>query len=729
MVKIDFSANLPKIRHKRVKTPTILQMDATECGAVSLAIILAYYGLHLSPERMRETCGVTRDGSKAINIIKAARNLGMEADGRRIDEVDDLFYIKTPFIIFWKFEHFLVVEGIVDKKVYINDPATGPRIISLEELDKYFTGVVLEISPSKDFQPRGKREKSTWGLLKDYIQGDELELSYIFLTTVLLSLPQAVFALLVEFFVDNILMKEQRQWMVGFTIILVILVCCNVLLLWIQRYYLILYKLRFLIEKIPKFFNQLLHLPMAFYMQRSTGDIANRIHIFDELSLKITNGFTEVLISFLSIAIYLGLISLINPIIGLITIFFTILNLSVITLTQRTVVDLGRRFSQDQAKVYSIEYSGLQLIESLKFMSGENRFFRRWLHFKSKLIVSQQQIDFYSAMASMFPRVLYYANLVILTALGSYLVLQGKMTAGGIMAIYTLLLLFPEPVGKIVDNLIKINELKGNLIRVNDVSLAYKDKNHAVIETDKVLVSNQLLDIKNLYFGYCKLEAPLLSEINISVQKGQMVALTGASGGGKSSLLNLICGLYEPWLGEIYLLGKKISQYHPRDLFKLVSYVDQNIFLFQGTLRDNLTMWDDSIDDESIYQALKVACVDDIIHLKGGLDYPILEGGSNISLGQAQRIELARALLKKPTLLLLDEATSALDSITEAKIYANLRALHCSYFIVAHRLSAIRHCNEIIVIENGTIIEHGQHQELIEQNGRYRQFIEKEYLS
>ncbi|KTD39419.1 hypothetical protein Lnau_0186 [Legionella nautarum] len=725
MVKFDFDQGLLEVHHKRVKTPSILQMDVMECGAVCLSIILAYYGLHISSETAREACGVTRDGSKAINIIKAARNLGMNAEGKRIKDIDSLGYMPTPFIVFWKFEHFIVIEGIIKSKVYINDPATGPRVITLDEFNKGYTGVVLSIRPGEEFKPSGKKEKSVFGLLRDYLKGDFIELSYLLFASALLSIPQASLALFIEFFVDNIIIKNQEHWMLGFALSMAFTIACMIFLLWVQQYYLVLYKIRFSIKKIPDFFNKLLHLPMSFYIQRATGDISNRLYIFDEISAKITEGFSEGIMNSLSIIIYTLIILLINKTIGLITIFITILNFAAIIITKRLIIDLGRRFSQDQAKMHSIEYSGVQMMEALKFMNGENRFFLRWLSYKSKLIDSQQKIDLYSALISLLPNVLYFLNLVLLIILGAHFVMQGTMTVGGVIAIYTLLLLYSGPVVSIVESFLKINELKGDLLRVNDV-LQYKTRQESN-EIDQIESTN-LVDIKDLYFGYCKLEAPILADINIALKKGNTIAITGMSGGGKSSLFNLITGLYAPWFGDIYFNGKNIKNYSSDELFNLVSYVDQNIFLFEGTIRDNLTMWDRSVDDHTIVDALKTACIYDVVAMKGGLDYRILEGGSNISLGQAQRIEIARALIKKPQLILLDEATSALDSVTEAQIYKNLSQINCSFLIVAHRLSAIKHCNEIIVIEEGSILERGTHEELIQLDGRYRQFIEKDYL-
>ena len=719
----DFEHDL----YKRVKTPTILQMDATECGAVSLSIILGYYGLFIPPEEARAACGISRDGSKAINIIKAARNYGMEAKGQSIRELDDLKQIQPPFIIYWKFNHFLVVEGVVKNTFYVNDPATGPRTVTWEEFDKDFTGIVIQMTPSEAFKLGGEKEKSTLGLLYEYIKDDKPELSFILLTSILLAIPQASLALFIQFFIDNILVKQQTQWMPGFVFGMLFVLISMTILLWIQQYFIVRYKLLFAIKKIPRFFNTLLHLPMSFFTQRSSGDMANRMHIFDAISEKITHIISESVTSALSILIYSVIILFLNPIIGCITIVITALNFSSIIFTQRKIVDLGRRYSQDKAKVYSVGYSGVQMIEELKFMSGENHFFRRWLSFKSKVIDSQQQIDLYTAFISILPATMYYLNLVLLIILSIHFVMQGTITVGGIIAIYTLLLLFPEPVKNIVENLIQVNELKADLIRVNDVTQApITPPKH---ETEDLIQTDNLIEINNLYFGYSQLEAPILADITIAVKKGHSIAITGMSGGGKSSLLNLISNLFAPWSGNIYFKGKNIKDIEPSELFKYISYVDQTIFLFEGTLRDNLTMWDNTIDDATIIEALKIASVYDVVILKGGLDYNVQEGGSNLSLGQAQRIELARALIKKPELILLDEATSALDSTTEAAIYANLSKMNCSFIIVAHRLSAIRHCNEIIVIEDGGIIERGKHEELMALDGRYKKFITKDYLS
>ena len=722
----NIDSDSEKVVYKRIKTPTILQMDAMECGAVCLSIVLGYYGLYLSSEEARAACGISRDGSKAINIIKAARSYGMDATGLSIHEIDDLRLIQPPFIIFWQFNHFMVVEGIEKNTIYINDPGTGPRTISFEEFDKDFTGIVIQLTPGEQFKPGGKKEKSTLSLLYDYFKDDKLELGFIFLTSVLYTIPQASIVLFFKFFVDNVLVKKQIQWMPGFVFSMLFIVISTTILLWIQQYYIVRYKLLFSIKKIPKFFNTLLHLPMSFYTQRSSGDMANRMHIFDAISEKITKAISESVTNILGIVIYTLIILFLNPVMGLVTILITALIFAAISITKRKIVDLGRRFSQDRAKMYSVEYSGVKMMEELKFMGAENRFFSRWMSFKAKVMDSQQKIDLYTAFISILPSILYFLNLVIIIILSIHYVLSGAITVGGIIAIYTLLLLFPEPVINIVNNLLQINELKADLIRVNDVTQGAR---HAEKKQYDGIKTKNLIDIKSVYFGYSKLEAPILTGIDISLKKGRSVAITGLSGGGKSSLLNLISCLFEPWAGDIYLKGKNIKDYESSELFRIISYVDQTIFLFEGTLRDNLTMWDDSIDDAAIIEALKVACVYDVVVLKGGLDYHVQEGGSNLSLGQAQRIELARALIKKPQLILLDEATSALDSVTEAAVYENLRAMDCSFIIVAHRLSAIRHCDEIVVIENGGIIERGVHEELMALNGRYKGFIAKDYLS
>lgn len=727
MVEFDFTLAEPAVRHKRAKTPTILQMDAMECGAVCMSIIMAYHGLHISSEKAREACGVTRDGSKAINIIKAARNFGMEAEGTRISDIDSLRYKKTPFIVFWKFEHYIVVEEVGDKKVWINDPDTGPRCISIDEFDKGFTGVVLLIKPGKDFKKSGHKEHSILTLFLEYLRGEFQDILYLFVITLLLSIPLSSLAFFLKVYVDDVLINNQRQWMLGCVAGMGLATMSVIILTRIQQVFILRYQIRFSIQKIPEFFWKILQLPMPFFIQRSTGDIANRVTIYDKIAQTITESFPQAFTGMLSVTIYTIFIFMINPVIGCITAFITALNIIVLLFLKRKIVDAGRRVSQDSAKLFGIEYNGIHIIEELRFRGAENQFFMRWASYQARLMESRQTLELYNAWVSSIPGALYFINLVTLVIVGSYFITQGSMTAGGMIAIYTLLLTFATPVKTVIEALLKLNELKADLLRIIDINSA---STPARVETPPAKENVEyLLEINDLMFGYSKIEAPVLLGIDIALKRGKSLAITGVSGSGKSSLSNLICGLYEPWSGKILFNGIPIQEYDPADLFKHIAYVDQNTFLFEGSIRDNLTFKDTSISDKEIYQALEAACAVDIIKTKGGLDFHITEGGRNLSTGQAQRIELARAILRKPELMLLDEATSALDSVTEAQIYNNLRAMQCSFIIIAHRLSALRHCDEIMVIEEGSVIEYGSYQALMEKRGRYYEFVQKDFLS
>ncbi len=712
----------------REKTPTILQMDNAECGAVALAIILAYFGRYVSASAVREACDVSRDGSKAINIIKVARQYGLDAHGLQLN-LDKVKQLPPPFIVYWQFNHFLVVEGFAENSVYINDPATGPRIVTMHEFAQSFTGIVLFMSPGPDFRPEGQPELSILKLLWQRLSGSRMNFVYIILMTIGLGIPVIGLAFFTKIFLDNILLAQQRAWFPGLLFCMAAAAVMMAGLTWFKNYALIRLYMKLKLTNITQVFWRLLHLPMKFFQQRAAGDIVERVeahsYLADVLANKATNSIARGL-TMLLIAVMMFLLSW--PL-ALISMVIVIIHCLLYWRVSRRNDELGRRFAQTEGKLSSIEVNGMQIIETLKANAVEDQFFNQWAAAHAQKVANEQQMKGNSRILKILSILSQGLNLVVLLALGCWFIMHNQITPGGLMAIEVLLISFNWLAGTVLEAGEYPYKFKGHITRISDIMDQATD-NILNDSVSKNLVLNNphhpILEFRNIEFGYSKLESPILMNVSFQVQPGERIAIIGPTGGGKSSVAKLICGLFAPWAGEILVQGLPLAEISRSDFAKFMGLVDQQIFLFAATVRDNLTLWNPEISDAEIYQALKIASVDEVIRERGGLNYHIAERGKNFSGGQVQRLEIARALIGNPRLLVLDEATSALDPLVEQQIYANLRQHGCTLVIIAHRLSAIRDCDQIIVINEGKIVQRGRHASLIQGGGLYKELVSLE---
>ncbi len=714
---------------QRVKTPTLLQMEAAECGATCLAIILAYHGRYVLAEEAREACDVSRDGSKAINIIKAARRYGLEAHGANID-IDALDELELPCIAYWEFNHFIIIEGYSKKGVYINDPATGPRRISYAEFDRAFTGVVLEFTLTKDFQTGGKPEPHTLTLLWQRLKKSKESFYYLIFITLALAAPTIAIAIMTKIFIDHVLIDNQTYWLSALLSGLIITGVFVSLLTWVQQYYLYRYKMKIKISGTAQFFWHLIHLPMRFFQQRACGDLAERIDDYDNIAEAITIDLTSNAVGLLTMVLYALAMFALSPILALISIVIAFANFSLLFFVQRKMTDLGRRHAQDQGKLYAIEMNGMQIIETIKANSLENQFFNRWSGYHAKVVTHHQRIAVFSSLLNILPSLLIGLNVIIILSLGSFLIIHGHSTVGTIVAFQALLIFFQLPLNKLLELGGKLNELKGDLLRLEDVTHYPQDdivgENADSVEHLTPSAEQPIMQLRNIQFGYSRLEPPILHDFSLTLNPGKRTAIVGPSGSGKSSIINLVCGLHPAWSGDMLVNNYLLTNISRAALAQFLGLVNQQIYLFEGTVRNNLTLWDPNVSDENLYLALQTACIKDLVMERGGLDARITEGGANLSGGQAQRIEIARALVKNPSLLLLDEATSAIDTMVEEHIYQNFKQRGCGLLIIAHRLSAIRDCDEIIYLDQGEIIERGTHAELMELQGEYHMLAKQE---
>ena len=706
-------------------------MEATECGAASLAIILAYYNRIVPLAELRIECGVSRDGSKASNIILAARRYGMEANGFKAEYLEQLQEFSPPFIVFWNFNHFLVVEGFSKKWVFLNDPATGPRKISWEEFDEGFTGVVLVMEPGADFSTGGRKPNLKLALI-ERLRGSVGAILYCILAGFLLVLPGLALPVFSQVFVDEILVENRTEWLRPLVLGMIITTAFQAILTLLRLRYLRKLRIKLAVSMSSRFLWHILRLPIRFYAQRYAGEISNRASLNNKVAEVLSGQLATTIIDGVMVLFYALVMFAYDGVLTLIGICFAAINGLALQWVARRRVDGNMRLVQDWGKASAVGIAALQSMETLKASGLESDFFSRWSGYYTKAVRAEQDLEVTNQVLGMLPILLTSLTSTLILVVGGWRVIDGNLSVGMLVAFQSLMLSFQQPVNTLVDFGTTLQELEGDLNRLDDVlgnsldpELA-ESQNQQEVETQASPLKGYV-ELRNLTFGYSYIDPPLIENFSLSLQPGKRVALVGASGSGKSTLAKLICGLYQPLEGEILFDGTPRNQIPHRVLANSLSVVEQDIFIFGGTVRDNLTLWNASIPDEQLIQACKDAEIHDtVMKIPGGYDGELLEEGANLSGGQRQRLEIARALVKNPAIMVMDEATSALDTQTEQIIVENLRSRKCSCILVAHRLSTIRDCDEIIVLEEGKVVQRGTHEELWKKGGVYRRLIRSE---
>ena len=711
----------------RVRTPTYLQMEMLECGAASLGIILSHYGCHVSLEKLRVDCGVSRNGSTASNISKAAKMYGLEAKAFKMEPAR-LRNIAYPAILFWKFGHFLVLEGFGKNKVFLNDPACGPRVIDDKTFDENFTGIVLTLKPGPEFRKSGEKARFT-PLLKTWFSGHSHDLLFLFLTGIGLMVPGLLIPVFLKIFVDQVFMNDASSWFIPLILGLIFSALLRFFFIWLQQSSLVRFEAALSISFSSKFFWRLLFLPVNFHIQRPPGDLAMRLISNNDVAQQLTGQLGNTLLNLFTIAVYIVIMAFYSIPLTIIGILLSLLNFVALKYISRKRIDLNSQMLQENGKIFGLATTGLRMIESIKANSSEQEFFTRWSGYQTKLLNLEQRSGRLSQVLQTAPVFLGMLTSAIVLTAGSFYIIGGKMTVGTFVAFQALLASFTQPIVALVYLGGILQDVEGSMRRIADVyqyPFSREEQHKSPDSGRRAIKTEGYVEMKNIVFGYSSLEAPLIKDFSLSISPGNRVAIVGQSGSGKSTMAALVSGLYQPWSGKILLDGKQPDEISPLLFHQSVSLVDQNIFLFGGSIRDNLTMWDPSVPEKQIHQAAMDACIyDDIASRPGGFDSEVEENGRNFSGGQRQRIEIARALVHNPSVIILDEATSALDSTTEHLIDLNLRRRGCTCLIIAHRLSTIRDCDEIIVLKQGEIIQRGTHESLMSEEGLYKQLIKE----
>jgi len=723
--------------HKGVaKVPVVMQLEALECGAACLCMVMAYYDKWIPLEQVRKDCGVSRDGSKASNILKAARSYGFVAKGFKCEPEHLRENGKFPCIIHWEFNHFVVCNGFRGGKVYLNDPARGDYSVSLEEFDVSFTGVCLMIEPDEDFEPSGK-PRSILEFARKRLRGAESAMAFVMITTAIASLIGILNSGFSRVFMDELLTGDEPGWYVPFLIGISVVTLIHLIAAWIRAVYSLRLSGKMAVVGNSTYMWKALRLPLEFYSQRWAGDIQQRKQANGVLSEQVVNIIAPMVIETIMAVFYLAVMSRYSILLSLVGLLSVISQLILSMYISQKRINITRVMMRDSGKLAGATVNGVEMIETIKANGAEDGFFEMWAGYQASVNTQNVRFERINRLLGMLPGVIAGVMNAVVLVLGVWMTMRGEFTTGMILAFQGFLVSFTAPIQQLIDSGRQLQEMRTSMERIEDV-MEYPDDEilSESVTTDVEALKEENGDfnklsgafvMKDVTFGYSRLAPPLIENFNLELKQGERVALVGPSGCGKSTLSKLISGLYQPWSGEILFDGKKITQIDRNVFTGSVAVVDQDIILFEDTIANNIKMWDNSIEDfEMILAARDAQLHEDIMRRDGGYQYKLTEGGKNFSGGQRQRLEIARVLAQDPTLIIMDEATSALDAKTEYEVVKSIKDRGISCVVIAHRLSTVRDCDEIIVMDHGKVVERGTHEQLMAQDGAYKTLVTSE---
>ena len=730
-------------KYRPVRTPMVLQMEAVECGAAALGIILEYHGRYVPLDVLRNDCGVSRDGSNAFYIKEAAKQYGLETKAFR-KPAEGLGTRQPPFMVLWQWNHFLVVEGFGRGIVLLNDPACGRRTVSQEEFARFYSGIAFTFTPGPQFVRQGRRPGAAIGLARR-LATSKTALAFVILAGLALVIPTLVAAAYQRLFIDEILVQGRFTWLKPLLFAMGVTALVRLAAVSLQQVYLTRLEIRLALTESVKFLQHVLRLPVTFFQYRFAGDIVGRIVSTERMARLISGELATTAVSLLTLVFFVAAMLPYDPLLTLVGVAISSLNLIALRWLSRWRVDQNRAIEQIRGRLWGGVMWAIQIIESVKATGSESDLMIRWTGDQARVVSGEQHLGAYDTILFALPPLLATLTTIAVLGLGGCQVAMGSLSIGALVAFQTLLASFNQPFRDLARLGSQVQELRADLDRIDDVRHHRIDPVFegppawpAGMETQtrrgQPLPSPRLsghLELRDVTFGYNRtVEEPLIKGFSLIVRPGQRIALVGGSGSGKTTIARLISGLYQPWSGLILHDGKPIAEI-PRELFvNSVAMVDERIAMFQGTVRDNLTLWDELISSKRLIQAgLGAAIHRDLLQRRGGYDAVVAEGARNFSGGQRQRLEIARSLVRDPSLLVLDEATSALDPKTEAIVDDHLRRRGCTCLIIAHRLSTIRDCDEIIVLSAGRVVQRGTHDQLVaDPRGEYSRLLAKQDL-
>jgi NHLM bacteriocin system ABC transporter peptidase/ATP-binding protein len=714
----------PRLRLARCRRVRFIpQMEETECGAASLGMVLAFHGHHAPLSELRQASGVSRSGADARAIARTARKYGLEAQGLRA-EVERLGAVPVPAILHWDLEHFVVLERIERQRALIVDPAAGSRSISLEELGRHFTGVLIAFRPTPALRPR-KRARPSLAKYGDVVRRSLPTLALVLLASLGLQAVSLVFPLAAQVLLDAVIVPKQATWLWGFCAALAFAVFARTLLSLARSF--VVQALRNVLDQTvtTRFLHHLLDLPLAFFQQRQAGDLVQRVHSNATIqSVLSTQTIATVLDATLLVG-YAALMLAFDPRLGATILAFAAVRVVLLViLRERNQLAVASELTAG-GREYGALLEALTGLETTKASGAEDRMVQRWSHRMTGRVNASLERRRLSIVASQAMVLLQGLGTALVFLVGGEAVIAQRMTIGTFASFLALQGLFMSPLESLLQTIDQLQYLGNHLERLDDVLTTAPEPSGGM---DPGRLGGEI-ELRNVDFGYSSTEPPVLTDISVQIRPGEKIAIVGPSGAGKSTLARLLLGMHLPSRGEISFDGRDLNDLDLAKVRRQMGAVLQDTFLFDDTVRANLSLRDEDTPLERLRAAAELACVDDVIDaLPHGYSTRLGDNGSVLSGGQRQRLNLARALALEPAVLLLDEATSALDLETERRVHENLARIGCTRILIAHRLATVRDADRILVLKAGRIVQQGRYEELAARRGLFRSLVEAKEL-
>jgi len=702
------------------RIPVIQQLDASDCGAACLAMVLAHHGKMLRLEDVRQVLGTGRDGATALAILEAARWYGLRGRGVSL-EVEDLGYLPKGSILHWDFGHFMVFERLGPGWVDVVDPALGRRRVPLEQFRRSFTGVALLLEPGDTFVKEQGEIRPMWRHLKQLLLQSGL-LPRILLTSALVQVFALGLPALTGALTDRVVPRGDYRLLLVLSVAMASLMLFQFLAAMVRSYLLLHLRTELDARMTLGFVEHLVELPYAFFQQRTAGDLMNRLNSNATIREMLTSSTLSGLLDGSLVALYLVMLFVVNVPLGILVLSLGLLQVGVLLWSWRQQAELMARNLQAEARSQTYEVEFLTGMETLKAMGGEHRAVDRWSGmFVDVLNVSLERGRLNALIDSAMSTLRLGAPLMIL-CFGAWQVLHGALSLGSMLALNAVAVGFLGPLSSLVATMTQLQLMGSYMDRIHDVLDAPREQ-----EAGKARRAHKLtgrISLEKVSFRYGPNSPLVTREVSVEIQPGQLVAIVGRSGAGKSTLASLLLGMHLPSSGRILYDGVDLTELDLRSVRQQVGIVLQNPALFSTSIRSNITLADPNLPLEAVVAAARLAQIhEEILAMPMGYESLLMDRGTSLSGGQRQRLALARALVRRPAILLLDEATSALDSITESKVHQALSAIQCTRIVIAHRLSTVVSADLILTLEDGLLVEAGTHAQLLARGGAYAALV------